>query len=52
MFNKMRTWWTTPVIRPVPAMLADRLAPQEFTRKDAHLRDTAPAEPAPERVSS
>ncbi len=52
MFNKIRAWWTTPVVRPAPAMLADRLAPQEFTREDARVLGTAPAEPPPERVSS
>jgi hypothetical protein len=32
LLKKLRKWWTTPVIRPRPAMWEDRSAPQEFKR--------------------
>lgn len=34
MFKKLRDWWTKPVILPTPAMLEDRLAPQELRREE------------------
>lgn len=39
MLKKLRKWWTTPVIRPRPAMWEDRSALQEFKRED-HKHDT------------
>ncbi len=39
LLKKLRKWWTTPVIRPRPAMWEDRSAPQEFKRED-HKHDT------------
>lgn len=33
MFKKLRNWWNKPVIGPLPAMLEDRMAPQELARE-------------------